>query len=210
MPSAFTHGLLPAACALSTARNLFSLDRKQWKKFLFVCFVLGNSPDLDLIPAIVFPSHFHDVHRELGHNVFALTLWIWLGVKTFRSWVSPAFAGKRAWIFSAALVLSHVLLDSCADAAPGTHAHPGVPLLWPLSNWELVTPLPLFGGYNLVPASHPILAHLITPGFWWTFLTREVAITLAVSAGWYLATKSVQRLVPAPALLRKEAETRRE
>jgi len=207
MPSAFTHGLLPAACAFSSARNLFSLDRTQWKKFLFVCFVLGNSPDLDLIPGILFPGLYHDLHRNLGHNVFALSLWIWLGVKVLRSWVSPAFHGRRAWIFSVALVLSHVILDSCADFSPASHGQYGVPVLWPLSSWRFVLPLPLFGGYALTHASHPILSHLFSSGFWWTFLTREVTVTAAFSAAWYLTTKTAQRLTPAPALLSEKPDT---
>ena len=193
MPSPLTHGLLPMACALSSARTLVKLTASQWRALALICFVLGNSPDIDLIPASLWPAHYHTIHRSLGHNAFALVLWITLGTQALRRWVGSEFRGKTGWIFSAALVLSHVLLDGSADTIPGTAIRVGVPLLWPFSNWQFLTPLEIFGGYRLVPASHPIVATLLTPGFWGTVLAREVVCTLFIGTLWFGATKVVEK-----------------
>lgn len=200
MPSPFTHGLLPMACALSSARaSVGRLSPAQWRALAIVGFLLGNSPDIDLIPAALWPANYHMFHRYAGHNGFALTLWIYLGVKALRRWVGPEFSGKTGWIFSAALVLSHVLLDGSAEVVPGTGHRAGVPILWPLSNWEFLTPFELFGGYRLLPASHPLLAFLTTPAFWQNFLGREIVCTALIATLWFVATKLLhrrQRAVP--------------
>ena len=190
MPSPLTHSLLPTACALSTAQALFSFNRRQWKRLALVCLVLGNAPDLDLIPGILYPSLYHAIHREWGHNIFALGIWITLGVIALRKWVSPVFSGRTGWTASSALVLSHVFLDSCAiTVSAKTGNVRGVPLFWPFSNWELVTPWPLFGGYHLVHASHPVFSLFVSPEFWQHVTGPELRFTLCGAALWHLTMK---------------------
>jgi membrane-bound metal-dependent hydrolase YbcI (DUF457 family) len=188
MPSPLTHCLLPAACAVSTARSLLSLEKKEWARFVLVCFFLANAPDLDLIPAILYPSRYYDIHREWGHNIFAVLLWTTIGARLLRGWVSPAFRDWKGWVFSAGLVFSHVLLDSCAVVVT---KEGGVPLLWPLSDWSWNTPIPCFGSYHPVKASHPLLSLLLTPGFWFEVVSRELTIVVGGATLWYLALRLI-------------------
>ncbi len=191
MPSPLTHGLLPTACAFSTARGFLNLDSKNWKRFLFLCLVLGNIPDIDLIPACLFPEYYHAFHREVGHNIFALCLYIYFGAKAFRYWVSPTMSRPVASMFSAALVFSHVFLDACAEVSPGYQGKFGVPIFWPLSDWQMLMPFPLFGGYHTAHASHPLLKLLLSPEFWEGLVSREAVVILVGSTLWYLAVKTI-------------------
>jgi hypothetical protein len=194
MPSPLTHTLLPAACAWSSGRATLTLDARQWKRFGFLCLFLGNTPDLDLIPAGLFPSLYYEIHRAWGHNGFSLALWTILGAVALRKWVSPVFRGARGYLFSAALVLSHVVLDGSGQIVPGQVVRRGVPVLWPFSDWELVTPFEIFGGYLPLEEHHPLFAHLFTPGFWKTLFGRELVAIALVSAVSYLTSRLYRSL----------------
>lgn len=185
MPTTFVHGLLPTSCVGVSYRSLPPLTRGEWVRLFIACFILGNLPDIDLLPAIVQPRLWHSLHRYAGHNVFALTIWIALGYYLIRHWVSPSFEKRRAWILSACLVLSHVLLDAMCDGAlEGRPRGSGVPLLWPFTQWQFVLPFHPFPGVAFSRGTHPFLELLFSPDYWKRVAFVELGYSVFFLALW--------------------------
>lgn len=178
------------ACALTSAGAVRRLSQRDTIRLALTAAVLGNFPDADLIPASLIPAHFWDIHRYVGHNVFAIALEIWAGVQCLRWAVPSLFRGHRAWLFSVALVLSHVLFDGCSDFAPLKGTRAGVPLFWPFSDWQFLTEWPVFGGYTLEKAAHPLLSYWHAREFWDVLLSTEIPFTAGAIAAWWLAVKA--------------------
>ena len=142
MPSTFVHALLPASCALSTPSGRPRPTLKVAIKLFVIAAVIGNFPDLDIIPALIFGAA--KIHRHWGHNIFVLFGWTWLGQWTLVKLVPEIFKSKRqAFVTSFLLVASHLILDAFQQ-----HNHisfvPHVPLLWPLSDWAFSIPIQIF------------------------------------------------------------------
>ena len=63
------------------------------------------------------------------------------------------------------LVGSHILLDASGDYQKNA-LRVGVPVFWPVSNYEFKLPFSLFINYKLnQEAGHPILGHLFSIEF---------------------------------------------
>jgi hypothetical protein len=201
MPSTFTHGLLPPACVLASKPGVPPLSRMEWFKLLFASAVLGNSCDLDLVPAFLFPSRWLEIHRYWGHNIFMISIWITLGAYCLGRFVSPKLKGATAWIYASVLVFSHVIFDAMGDYT-GRGYRIGVPLLYPFSKWEFLLPFPIFKGVKLSPHVHPAIGHITSRSFWTDGVFRELYGSLAILAvycvvfyGWRVSFKLYQRLV---------------
>ncbi len=183
MPSSIAHALFPAGCALLSRSGLPALPRKGWLKFLAVAVFLGNAPDLDLIPASLWPEHFFEIHRYWGHNIFSVTALIYLGQVLIRRWVSPSFSKRHAWILSTLLVASHLLLDSMG--CPTAHGElPSIPFLYPFSDWSFYLPFQLFPIIQLHRGVHPLLAHVLAQDFWVHVIFHEIFFSAALVGIW--------------------------
>lgn len=193
MPSTLVHASLPTLCLWVSRKSFPHLSVTQLFKLLFIACILGNACDLDIIPAMLFPSHWGDIHREWGHNLFSITLWICLGRWAFTRFVSKDFEGRRGWLLAMALVSSHVFLDAAGDYSPESMSRCGVPLLWPLSKWEFLLPYPLFSSYRLGHADHPLAAHIVSLDFWTRAIFSEVLTTLILLGLWTLLYKLKHR-----------------
>ena len=197
MPSTFVHGLLPSACAFFCKPKMAPLStRERFKLFIGFAFI-ANCPDLDLIPATLSMGHFHSVHRNLGHNLFALGIWVILGAWLMRKWMPK----KQAWWFAGSLVASHVLLDAMQTMDPTNGVIPGVPLLWPLSDWQFRMPFHLFPCLHVNPNENPIWVYATSWDFWRRLVFTEISHILILFAAWVVgvkifgaSTKSVARL----------------
>jgi len=176
---------------MATKLKKKGLTRKQLLRLAFIAFILGNSPDLDIIPAMLNPEHWKEIHREWGHNMFSLAVWITLGTFALRRFVSPLFNGALGWFVSAPLVLSHVLFDAMGDFAHDG-ARIGVPLLWPLSDWEFNLPFSLFRCYEVQSGMNPLLAHITSESFWKSAVFSEIAGSLLLFGIWFAALTVVR------------------
>lgn len=192
MPSAFAHAIAPAAATALSRGSLPRLSKGQWVKCLLVAAILGNIPDIDLIPASLFQDRWADFHRAWGHNLFALTLFVSLGQWALRKFVSPEIPKKTAWIMASCLVLGHCVLDMMMEVDSRGRL-PGIPIFYPFSRLELVTGLELFACTPIEPGINPIIGHLISFEFWTHTLAREILLSLGLSVVW-LGLLSVARL----------------
>jgi membrane-bound metal-dependent hydrolase YbcI (DUF457 family) len=183
MPSTFVHGLLPPSCLVVVKSKLPKMEKAQKYRLLLIAFFLGNAPDLDLIPASFDPTHWRLIHRAWGHNMFSLMCWITLGVFLITRFVSKDFKGKRAWLISTGLVLSHVVLDCMGQMDKAGHK-PGIPLFFPLTRYEVTLPLNFFKSYSLDPKLNPIIAHAVSKTFWTDSVISEVATMVFLFLFW--------------------------
>lgn len=140
------------------------LTGPQWLKLLALGIFLANSPDLDLIPASLFPDQWNPIHRSWGHNIFSVTLLIWLGSHLQRRFVSREISSRQAWLVSAALVLSHLMLDAMMDTAPDGKLR-GIPILFPFSDLQVRLPWRVFPTVITREGVHPFLGHVLSPTF---------------------------------------------
>jgi membrane-bound metal-dependent hydrolase YbcI (DUF457 family) len=199
MPSTFVHGLLPPSCLFMTRSWLPKLTRSQMFRLAVLAFVLANAPDIDLIPASLMPQYWKLIHREWGHNIFCLTAYIIFGANALMLWVSPLLNGRKAWMISSALVLSHILLDSMGQP-DNLGVRPGIPLFWPLSEREFALPIRLFRNYNLDKHLNPILAHLTSQEFWTQVVVHEflcIAVLLVMWFGIVALVSTARRITKA-------------
>ncbi len=176
MPTTFVHALLPASCLGVSHRALPRLSTKEWVKLAGTAFILGNAPDLDLLPAIFRPDLWHTVHRYMGHNVFSLFAFVFFGQWALRRFVSPKFGRKQAWVLSLALVASHVALDAMSQGDPAPAA--GVPIFWPFTRWELLFPWHVFPGVNPKKTLHPLMGLAVAPEYWHRVVFVEIAYSI--------------------------------
>ena len=191
MPTTFVHGLLPSACITVMRRVLPPLTRREWRHFAIVAFFIGNAPDLDLIPGILYPQIWNDVHRELGHNIFAILLWTYLGSLALPKFVSKQLSKRQAWQLSTFFVLSHILLDgmSVLDAS-GLKG--GVPLLWPFLKWQWHSPLKIFPNIQYEESMHPMMARILAIDFWKRGIFIEFGYSLLIVALWLATWTALQ------------------
>lgn len=190
MPSTFVHGLLPASCVLASYRALPPFKSKDFLKLLLFAAVMGNSPDLDLIPAFLFPSHFFFFHRDFGHNVFVVTLWILLGRSILKRLLPNKLSPLQAWSLSALPVLSHLVFD-IMGAHPGTGAPTFIHILWPINSFELSSRLQIFESVIIRKDIHPILAYSTSADFWSGVFQREMLHSLSILFIWYIGFNSL-------------------
>ncbi|MBI4402754.1 MAG: metal-dependent hydrolase [Deltaproteobacteria bacterium] len=191
MPSTFAHAIVPSSClTLSLAARL---THKQRWHLLLVAVFLGNSPDLDLIPAFLFPAHFDSIHRNFGHNLFSIMLLCWLGAWLLRRYVSCDFAGARGWGWSIVCVTSHLFLDCMCGADPDGIRY-GCPLFWPLSSGQWLLPWPIFPSYSINLELHPLLAFVTSRSFWHCALFSELGYSAVIICAWFTLIKAVKRL----------------
>jgi hypothetical protein len=184
MPSTFVHGLLPASCVYTYHRRFPTLTRRQRAILVFLAAVIGNLPDLDILPTLFFPEHWQEIHRWWGHNLFSITLWIIMGAYSLNYLVSPHFKGWRGYLLSALLVFSHVCFDAMADFNP-EGIRPGVPLLWPLSNWQFHLPFRLFKPAITDPHLNPLFAYATSRNYWTEAIYSEIFSTLLLLGIWF-------------------------
>lgn len=192
MPTALTHCLLPTAILILANPNI---SRKVWIKMTGICFLLANAPDLDLIPAFLwFAEGWKDVHREWGHNVFSCAVLTSAGMILIRKICSPNISRKNAWIISSFLIVSHLILDAMTGADTAG-IRPGVPLLWPFSDWEWTLPFAFFKVPNLSPHHHPLIG-LIQSSNMWHLILRELIFLLSAAVIWIGADVAFRFLFP--------------
>lgn len=183
MPSTFAHALFPSTCLWLSKGGFPRLNRTQWLKLLALGIFLANSPDLDLIPASLFPDQWNPIHRSWGHNIFSVTLLIWLGSHLQRRFVSKENSSRQAWLVSAALVLSHLMLDAMMDTTPDGKLH-GIPILFPFSDLQVRLPWRVFPTVITREGVHPFLGHVLSPTFWQSVIFREIFVSLALAFLW--------------------------
>lgn len=179
MPSTLVHALLPGGCSAYRGR------RGPWRRYFVLGAILGNLPDLDIALGLCFPEQFNHIHRNFGHNVFVLPLWIGLGAWLLGRFGGPAFAGRRRFLAASLLVVSHHVLDAMtvhqiAPASPGT-----VPLFWPLAKYGWELPWRIFQG---VPPQYqhanPIWDRISSPRFWRQTIFVELFWTGVLFIAW--------------------------
>ncbi len=193
MPSTLVHALLPAACVMSRKPSVEGLTRRQIGGLALSCAVIGNLPDLDVIGVILMPEYGRFIHRNVGHNFLALTLWIIVGRWMLGLVDKSRFDCLRAYVYSGALVMSHVFLDSGCVHSDGVPA--GVPILWPLSDWSLVSPFPFFSDYVLNDRYHWFMGHLLAVDFWRRAVFQELWVSLTIWLGFVGMDRITRRLL---------------
>lgn len=189
MPSTFVHGLVPSSCAFITKPRLKNDSFRERFIFFFVCSVLGNLPDLDVIPGTLMKEHWFEIHRYWGHNMFSLAVWIVLGAWALNKFVGGEMVGRKAWVVSALLVMSHVLFDSMGDYTTNG-VRIGVPLLWPFSKWEFLFPIGIFKSYEIDYSKNVLAAHLTSYGYWSHAVFSEIVAGLGLFLVWVLVWRT--------------------
>lgn len=189
MPSTFTHGIVPGTCLALTGKTS-KIPRGQLARLFLIGFFLGNGPDLDVIPGSIWANHFGDIHRNWGHNIFSILALTWFGTFLFNRFIDAEWRPKRVWLVSFLLLFSHVIFDSLGEAAADGIRH-GVPLFWPLSDWQLLSPFTVFFSYSVQKDLNPLLGHLLSVQFWTRAVFSEIAftatcITLWLGGNWFL------------------------
>lgn len=183
MPSTFTHGVVPASCLALTSKKNQPIPKGQLFRLAAIGFILGNSPDLDIIPATLLGDSAHEIHRCWGHNIFSLFIYIFMGTVLFKTFVKEQYRPKRLLFTSALLVLSHIVFDAMGEESIEGFRR-GIPLLWPLSNWELLLPFKIFKSYT-VDHNLPLLwAHIVSAQFWTRAVFTEVVFTALFIPTW--------------------------
>lgn len=183
MPSTFVHGILPASCAVMSHRKA-RLTRKEWFSFFILSSFLANCPDLDIVPVLFFPKYWDLFHRNVGHNFISLSLFITLGYYLFKKYFSKHFTKKQCIALAFSLVLSHIILDALGDYQKDSH-RVGVPVLWPLSDYQFKIPFALFMNYQLkTNTAHPLLGHLYSKDFWTSAFWNEIICSLGLFSLW--------------------------
>jgi hypothetical protein len=182
MPTTFVHGLLPTSCVSVSYHALPKLTSREWGKLILTTFVLGNLPDLDLLPAFVHPPLWHHVHRYVGHNIFSLALGIFFGQWIIRHYVSMKFSRRQAWILAVSLVLSHVLLDAMCqgDDVPIS----GVPLLWPFTRHLFAFPWGIFPAVKFDHSMHPMAGLVVSRHYWGHAIFTEIGYSIFFLTLW--------------------------
>ena len=135
MPSPLAHALLPASCLLSARRKLPRLERGQLVRLFLAGALIASLPDIDYL--------YPQLHRSLGHNIFALGIWALLGRWILTRFVSPELGGRRGLVIAASLAGSHLFLDALAHFNE-MWFQPAVPLFWPLTSRHFTLPIRLF------------------------------------------------------------------
>ena len=199
MPTTLVHAFLPAACLAVCANALPSLTRREWLRLLFAAMILGNLPDLDLLPVLFHSPWLKYFHRNVGHNVFALAGWICLGQWALRRWVLPTATPRQRWTIAAVLVLSHVVLDSMSRVPDDPEGRAGgVPLLYPLSDWQWRFPWRIFPGFKGDESRfHPVIAQAVSTEYWGRVIFTELRNTAILFAVWttlWLGGRGLARL----------------
>lgn len=191
MPSTVVHALLPAICATITQmvtpivpRVTSRASKMQWFKIALFAVVFGNIPDLDIIPAALLPSQWSDIHREWGHNIFALIFFVIIGVKVLRRFVAPALSTRRAVVFCTLVVGSHLVLDASMGYLHEEMVRPGVPLFFPFSKVDFSMPWMLFDCWKSTSHPHPLVAYAFQPTNWKVYVLEELRTTTLLALGW--------------------------
>jgi membrane-bound metal-dependent hydrolase YbcI (DUF457 family) len=184
MPSTFVHGLLPPACVYLSKQALPRFTLMEWAKLLFIALILANSPDLDIIPASL-SSHWKQIHRNWGHNIFAVIVWISLGRWALKKFLPGKLTSKTAWTLSTLLVLSHLVLDAMHDVNP-EGIRRGVPLFWPITSTEFYLPFKWFKILKLDPGLHFLVAHVTSREFWHGAIFVELGHAALLAVIWGL------------------------
>jgi hypothetical protein len=182
MPTTFVHGLLPPSCVAVTHRTMPKLTWKEWAKLMLAAGIIGNFPDLDLLPALVWPGLWRELHRFVGHNLIAFAAWVVLGRWLLVTFVSPKLA-PRAWLLAFSLVFSHFFFDSMSFD-PMKHKHAGLPLFWPLSKHEYSIPFDFFPGVTWDHSKNVISAHVFCTDYWTRVVFIEIRHSLLLLFLW--------------------------
>jgi membrane-bound metal-dependent hydrolase YbcI (DUF457 family) len=117
---------------------------------IFLCIFMATAADLDFLPGILKgrPSLYH---HGITHS---------LGFTLVSSLVIAGIYSIRQKPFSAIFILcfisylSHIIIDFFGPSSPYRHP-PGIPLFWPISRENFISPVPLFLGvhYNSSPSA---------------------------------------------------------
>lgn len=188
MPSSVAHALLPTLFA-GIANALFPffppMNRKQWTLLIVTSVFLANSPDLDLIPAALFPSHWFEIHREWGHNVFSLGFLVAFGTFLLLKIIPSGFSWRRALWVSAFLVGSHVVLDAMMSPLSIDGHRPGVPLFFPFTREDYSLPWIVFNCFEAAkPGENPLFAYATNATNWRLHITHELAVIAVWIGSW--------------------------
>jgi len=184
MPSTFTHGVVPAACLVLSGKSKPKTPRAQWIRLAFVGFFLGNAPDLDVIPGTLWASHWADIHRNWGHNIFSILALTWFGTFLFKKLVQKEYRPKYLWLTSFVLIMTHVVFDSMGGIDPTTGLRAGVPILWPIADFQIIAPFEIFMSYTVDSSLPPLIAHILSTEFWSRAVFTEVIFTATLIPSW--------------------------
>lgn len=180
MPSTIAHVLFPTSSAIASRSGLPQLTRGQWLRFLLLAAFLGNAPDLDLIPASLYPDAWYTIHRWWGHNIFSVFFLIMFGQRLLRRFVSSEISFGKAYAISGLLVVSHLFLDSMGHRT-NFGEYPSIPLFFPVSDWTFSLPFHLFPVIELHHSHHPMLAHVLAKDFWVHVIFHEIFFSLVLT-----------------------------
>jgi inner membrane protein len=182
------HGLAGLSFFLLAAKAFG--ERRKTLLLLVVLFAL--LPDFDFIPGILVGKpalYHHGISHSLGTGVAVALLVAWIA----RRWW-PDRAGLLFLLFFGAYA-SHLLFDFF-----GTDSRPpyGIPLFWPLSSANYLSPIPLFTGVRHVRSTDGHLLEMIEGVIsWHNFLSvgREMLLLLPfVLVFWWLGKMRVAGL----------------
>jgi membrane-bound metal-dependent hydrolase YbcI (DUF457 family) len=194
MPSPLVHATLPAACLVAERKTRRPLDRAHTIRLCLAALIIANLPDIDLIPALWFRAHFEEIHRAWGHNIFSVGLWTFLGSRLL-AWADGRSSSRAYyWCAAAGLALSHIFLDAAGHFNEFGFS-PTVPVLWPLSNWELTLPFRLFAtmDFSFPPVTALTLAERVFSwGFWRDIAICEVVPAFFVYLIWRVVLRSAR------------------
>lgn len=112
-------------------------------KLAILCIFIATAPDLDFLPGILIGRpelYHHGITHSLGFAIMASL--VTAGIVSIRT-------KPFSLIFSLCFIsyLSHVVIDFFGPSAPDRHP-PGIPLFWPISDENFISPVQLFLGVH--------------------------------------------------------------
>lgn len=190
MPSTFVHALLPAACLFVSLRP--KLDYTRRFGLLLLCMFLGNFPDIDLIPACLFPQYWTLIHREWGHNFLSVAIEILVGGALLTRFFPDILTPAQGRLAALGLVGSHLVLDAMCYSH--VHQFAGVPLLWPFIEHEFHLGIQIFPGTKYSSSLHPMVGHITSSHFWHQVILHEIIWGCVLFAVWWCCLNAYRLL----------------
>jgi membrane-bound metal-dependent hydrolase YbcI (DUF457 family) len=138
--------------------------------------VAANVPDLDFIPGVLLgnPRLFH---RGASHSLLAVVAFTALMIVLAR-W-KGCRSHLRVGLVLGLAFAGHLLVDMLSTWVDD---HSGVALAWPLSNYRVLSPYPIFKGISLYPGAQTFLEGVLHRGNLYAVLWEIVVVAMVWGA----------------------------
>jgi membrane-bound metal-dependent hydrolase YbcI (DUF457 family) len=132
--------------------------------------VAGNAADLDFIPGVLIgdPGRFH---RGVSHSLLAIPLFTALMILLAR-WIDRTSTVRIGLVLGAAFA-GHLVVDVFSSWVDD---HSGVAFAWPLSDYRVLSPYPIFKGITLYPNAQSFFEGVMHRGNLYAVLWELVVV----------------------------------